>query len=350
MPRPRLPADVETIVSKVSPPGRRCSSPRRCPGDRRPGSPVHVPADPHPRHGRGRRRLAHRRGDRALRLPRARHGQDRAARPSAPSPGPWPHHHLRPDQAHRSQVADDLTERGFAAASLHGDLGQGAREQSPAGLPQGQGRRPRRHRCRGARYRRRARHPCHQLPVPRGTRRPTSTAPGAPVGRATPASPSPSSTGTTCPLGLVDKALDLGIPEPVETYSSSDHLFSDLDIPGTTGRLPNAARTREGLDAEEVGTSARPVDARAAAATVTVVAAATRTGASVAAASAAARAATVGRAPGRATRGAAPARPARARVRHQPALVAPADSGCQSGAGATQQAGLGSTAHGRVGR
>ena len=53
--------------------------------------------------------------------------------------------------------------------------------------------------------------------------------------------------------GLVDKALDLGIPEPVETYSSSDHLFSDLDIPeGTTGRLPNAARTREGLDAEEV--------------------------------------------------------------------------------------------------
>jgi hypothetical protein len=51
--------------------------------------------------------------------------------------------------------------------------------------------------------------------------------------------------------GLIDKALDLGYPEPVETYSSSPHLFSDLDIPeGTKGRLPRAAQTRAGLDAE----------------------------------------------------------------------------------------------------
>ncbi len=36
----------------------------------------------------------------------------------------------------------------------------------------------------------------------------------------------------------INKELELGIPEPVETYSSSEHLFSDLGIPaGTKGRL-----------------------------------------------------------------------------------------------------------------
>ena len=40
---------------------------------------------------------------------------------------------------------------------------------------------------------------------------------------------------------LINRALDMGIPEPVETYSSSPHLFTDLDIPeGTKGRLPGA--------------------------------------------------------------------------------------------------------------
>jgi superfamily II DNA/RNA helicase len=37
---------------------------------------------------------------------------------------------------------------------------------------------------------------------------------------------------------LINKALEMGIPEPVETYSSSPHLFEDLKIaPGTKGRL-----------------------------------------------------------------------------------------------------------------
>ncbi|MFJ7287871.1 MULTISPECIES: DEAD/DEAH box helicase [unclassified Curtobacterium] len=41
---------------------------------------------------------------------------------------------------------------------------------------------------------------------------------------------------------LIDKALEFGIPEPVETYSSSPHLFEELDIPaGTKGRLPGAS-------------------------------------------------------------------------------------------------------------
>jgi len=40
---------------------------------------------------------------------------------------------------------------------------------------------------------------------------------------------------------LIDKALEMGIPEPVETYSSSPHLYADLDIPeGTKGRLPGS--------------------------------------------------------------------------------------------------------------
>ena len=47
---------------------------------------------------------------------------------------------------------------------------------------------------------------------------------------------------------LINRALEMGIPEPVETYSSSPHLYTDLDIPeGTKGRLPGAppARARE---------------------------------------------------------------------------------------------------------
>ncbi|GAA2028107.1 hypothetical protein GCM10009819_09530 [Agromyces tropicus] len=40
---------------------------------------------------------------------------------------------------------------------------------------------------------------------------------------------------------LINRALEFGQPEPVETYSSSPHLFTDLDIPeGTKGRLTSA--------------------------------------------------------------------------------------------------------------
>jgi superfamily II DNA/RNA helicase len=50
---------------------------------------------------------------------------------------------------------------------------------------------------------------------------------------------------------LIDSALSLGQPEPAETYSTSEHLFSDLSIPpGVTGKLPRAMRDRAGLDAE----------------------------------------------------------------------------------------------------
>jgi superfamily II DNA/RNA helicase len=37
---------------------------------------------------------------------------------------------------------------------------------------------------------------------------------------------------------LINRALEMGIPEPVETYSSSPHLYADLEIPeGSKGRL-----------------------------------------------------------------------------------------------------------------
>src|SRR5262249_17531064 len=34
---------------------------------------------------------------------------------------------------------------------------------------------------------------------------------------------------------LIDKALGLGCPEPAETYSSSPHLYAELDIPTDAG-------------------------------------------------------------------------------------------------------------------
>ena len=41
----------------------------------------------------------------------------------------------------------------------------------------------------------------------------------------------------------IDKALELNTPDPIETYSSSPHLFTDLDIPaGTKGRIAATKR------------------------------------------------------------------------------------------------------------
>ncbi|MBO1901139.1 DEAD/DEAH box helicase [Leucobacter weissii] len=60
---------------------------------------------------------------------------------------------------------------------------------------------------------------------------------------------------------LIDRALDFGTPEPLETYSSSPHLYEDLGIPeGTKGRLKatpvkdRAPRgSRDGGSAQEQG-------------------------------------------------------------------------------------------------
>jgi len=40
---------------------------------------------------------------------------------------------------------------------------------------------------------------------------------------------------------MIDTALALGLPEPLETYSSSEHLYEMLNIPaGSTGRIVKA--------------------------------------------------------------------------------------------------------------
>ena len=51
---------------------------------------------------------------------------------------------------------------------------------------------------------------------------------------------------------LVNEALGIGQPEPAETYSTSEHLLTELSIPpGVTGTLPRELRgTRAGLAAE----------------------------------------------------------------------------------------------------
>jgi superfamily II DNA/RNA helicase len=52
---------------------------------------------------------------------------------------------------------------------------------------------------------------------------------------------------------VISDTLNLGHPEPVETYSTSSHLFADLQIPvGVTGTLPRAQRERAGLEAEQL--------------------------------------------------------------------------------------------------
>ncbi|MBB2747606.1 UNVERIFIED_ORG: superfamily II DNA/RNA helicase [Microbispora rosea subsp. rosea] len=52
---------------------------------------------------------------------------------------------------------------------------------------------------------------------------------------------------------VINNALSLDFTEPVETYSSSPHLYGELDIPeGTKGVLPRAQRSRAGLEAEEI--------------------------------------------------------------------------------------------------
>jgi superfamily II DNA/RNA helicase len=52
---------------------------------------------------------------------------------------------------------------------------------------------------------------------------------------------------------LINDALGLGLPEPEETYSTSEHLYTALDIPReATGTLPRAMRGRAGLEAEAI--------------------------------------------------------------------------------------------------
>lgn len=152
-----------------------------------------------------------------------------------------------------AKVTDELVDRGFAAASIHGDLGQGAREQALRAFRTGKvdilvatdvA-------ARGIDVENVTHVVNYQCPEDEKTylHRTGRT------GRA-------GHSGVAITLvdwddmprwGLINKALDLGLPEPAETYSSSEHLSTDLGIdPSATGRLPRASRTRAGLAAEHL--------------------------------------------------------------------------------------------------
>ncbi|MGG5171132.1 DEAD/DEAH box helicase [Pseudarthrobacter sp. J1738] len=150
-----------------------------------------------------------------------------------------------------AKVSEELVDRGFAAAAIHGDLGQGAREQALRAFRN------------------------NKVDVLVAT---DVAARGIDVddvthvinyqcvedekiylhrvgrtGRA-------GNKGTAVTFvdwddmprwGLINKALGLSVPEPIETYSSSPHLYEDLDIPaGTKGRLPRNQRVLEGVGGE----------------------------------------------------------------------------------------------------
>lgn len=152
-----------------------------------------------------------------------------------------------------AKVSDELRERGFAAGALHGDLGQGAREQALRAF--------RSSKidvlvatdvaARGIDVDDVTHVINYQCPEDEKTYLHR-------IGRTGRAG----KTGTAVTFvdwddvprwSMIDRALDLGYPEPVETYSSSPHLYTELLIPeGTKGRLPREKRTLEGLEGEKI--------------------------------------------------------------------------------------------------
>jgi superfamily II DNA/RNA helicase len=162
------------------------------------------------------------------------------------------------------KVADELTERGFAAAAVHGDLGQGAREQALRAF-----------RSEKVDVLVATDVAARGIDIPEVTHVINYQCPEDEktyvhrIGR----------TGRAGREGvaitfvdwdekprwkLISDVLALGMPEPAETYSTSEHLFNDLDIPSdSTGRLPLTRRTRAGLAAEPSDEDGRPRGRRA---------------------------------------------------------------------------------------
>ncbi|MGA1090789.1 MAG: DEAD/DEAH box helicase [Candidatus Nanopelagicales bacterium] len=151
------------------------------------------------------------------------------------------------------KIADELTQRGFAVGSVHGDLGQGAREQALRAFRNG------------------------KVDVLVAT---DVAARGIDVDGVTHVvnyeCPDDEKTylhriGRTGRAGasgvavtlvdwediarwqMIDKILGLPFKDPLETYSTSDHVYTGLGVPrDVTGRLAKDKQTRAGLEAEEV--------------------------------------------------------------------------------------------------
>ena len=154
------------------------------------------------------------------------------------------------------KTADDLLERGFKAAAIHGDLGQGAREKALADFKAGKSDVlvATDVAARGIDIEGITHVINYQCPEDDKTyiHRIGRTARAGAKG-----------IGVTfvdwddmTRWSLINQSLKLGLAEPLETYSSSDHLFSALNIPhGSTGRLTNAKR----VDLPAKSTAPRPV-------------------------------------------------------------------------------------------
>lgn len=160
------------------------------------------------------------------------------------------------------KVADDLAERGFAVGAVHGDLGQIAREKALKSFRTGEidvlvatdvA-------ARGIDIDDVTHVINYQIPE-------DEQAYVHRIGRTGRAG----KTGVAVTLvdwdelarwEMIDKALDLGNPEPPETYSTSPHLYSDLGIPAeadgrigspkkTASRRSSADRAPRGTDGEK---------------------------------------------------------------------------------------------------
>ena len=151
------------------------------------------------------------------------------------------------------QVAGTLTTRGFAAAAVHGDLGQGQRERAMRAFRSGK-----------VDVLVATDVAARGLDVDDVTHVVNYECPEDDmaylhrIGRTGRAG----RTGVAVTFvdwrdlqrwKIIDETLHLGHPEPAETYSTSEHLFAALNIPPTAkGILPRAQRARLGLDAEDL--------------------------------------------------------------------------------------------------
>ncbi|MGN6446024.1 DEAD/DEAH box helicase [Amnibacterium sp.] len=139
------------------------------------------------------------------------------------------------------RLQEELTDRGFAAAAVHGDLGQDQRERAMTAFRTGK-----KDVLIATDVAARGIDVDDVTHVINHTIPEDADAYLHRVGRTGRAG----RTGTAVTFvdwddlhkwALIDKALEFGKPEPVETYSSSPHLYEELGIPaGTKGRLPKA--------------------------------------------------------------------------------------------------------------
>ncbi|HEV2342815.1 MAG TPA: DEAD/DEAH box helicase [Actinocrinis sp.] len=152
-----------------------------------------------------------------------------------------------------AKIAEELSDRHFAVAAVHGDLGQGAREQALRAFRNGKidvlvatDVAARGIDVEGVTH-------VVNFQCPEDEKVYTHR-----IGRTGRAG----NKGTAVTFvdwdevprwQLINKALSLPFAEPPELYSTSPQLYADLGIPeGVKGVLPRQERVREGLDAEEI--------------------------------------------------------------------------------------------------